>query len=226
MYIIVYTGQGKSRQLPIHSLGYVLKIRRTGAEQKQMQRLSEFVASVIFCPLSPTGSTVTVIFRLLQDLRKRRRCPTHTPVRLTCGHYVLRALTASEVVRQKAVWAHLSALELEERKVEVVQMAWLHPPKLPANQACGRHGLRVAIIMATRVPSQVCSGTSELRCESRACPLPGSRGIGESEPHGLQFQAGDGEQSTGSHHQEVRSTGDRMFGEPCLPQSWRVHGAS
>lgn len=160
LYIIVDTGQGKSRQLPIHSLGYVLKIRRTGAEQKQMQRLSEFVDSVIFCPLSPTGSTVTVIFRLLQDMTKRRRCPTHTPVRLTCGHYVLRAPAASEVVRQNAVWAHLSVLELEERKVEVVNMAWLHPPKLPANQVCGRHGLRVAIIIATRVPSQVCSGTS------------------------------------------------------------------
>lgn len=123
------------------------------------------------------------------------------------------------------MWAHLSALELEERKVEVVKMAWLHPLKLPANQVCGRHGLRVAMMRATRAPSQVCSGTSELQ-ESWACPLPGSRGIGESEPHDLQSQAGDGEQYTGSHHQGVESTGDRMFGEPCLPQSWRVHGAS
>lgn len=45
LYIIVDMGQGKSRQLSVPLLGYISKIRRTVPEQKQMQRLSEFVDS-------------------------------------------------------------------------------------------------------------------------------------------------------------------------------------
>lgn len=45
VYNCVDMGQGKSRQLSVPLLEYISKIRRTAPEQKQVQRLSEFVDS-------------------------------------------------------------------------------------------------------------------------------------------------------------------------------------
>ena len=46
LYISVDVGQGKSRQLSVHLLGWILITRGAGAEQKQMQKILEFVDSV------------------------------------------------------------------------------------------------------------------------------------------------------------------------------------